>query len=147
MKVVRVERFTFPFEVDVCPDCRGFFLDKGETGKIAGGRDVERLLHDYAGDRGPAECPGCSSKMRLRTLKARGHAVTVDVCPDCRGTWLDGKELEQLKEAYEAYVHDHPGPEQEKPSPPSRALAASSAQAHQGPVGFAAMMGWAPIVK
>lgn len=37
-------------------------------------------------------CPNCSSAMT--EISRRG--VFVDVCPNCRGVWLDGGELEKL---------------------------------------------------
>lgn len=91
------------FEVDECSKCGGFFLDRGEVAKLAGGRELERLLHEYAGERGPLGCPRCGQGMKLRTLRAEGNEVTLDLCPGCRGVWLDGGELEALRAAYRAY--------------------------------------------
>jgi len=145
MKVLRVERVAFPFEVDVCGKCHGFFLDKGEAGKIAGGRELERLLHAYAGERGPASCPGCGDKMRLRTLTAKGHSVTVDVCSRCKGTWLDGQELAGLKAAYQAYLNEPGSTLQDPKHGATTAASAQESQEHAG--GLAAMIGWAPLLK
>lgn len=40
-------------------------------------------------------CPNCSTPMN--EVNRRG--VYVDVCPNCRGVWLDGGELEKLLSA------------------------------------------------
>ncbi|AEF93846.1 hypothetical protein Desca_0971 [Desulfotomaculum nigrificans CO-1-SRB] len=56
-------------------------------------------------------CPACSAEMR----QARKEGVIIDVCPSCRGIWLDHGELEKIiersREALvdydELYDHDH----------------------------------------
>jgi len=39
-------------------------------------------------------CPVCDAK--LRTVEK--NAVEVDICPDCKGIWLDRGELEKIVE-------------------------------------------------
>jgi Zn-finger nucleic acid-binding protein len=89
-----------------CPGCRGLFLRRRVLRKVTGVPDIERLLHDYAGEKSPIKCPRCNSTMKLRTLRAQGHAVTVDLCIDCRGIWLDEGELEELQAAYGALQYE-----------------------------------------
>ncbi|MBN2368032.1 zf-TFIIB domain-containing protein [Candidatus Woesearchaeota archaeon] len=38
------------------------------------------------------DCPRCNVKMN----KIRKHDVVIDVCPGCKGMWLDDKEIEKL---------------------------------------------------
>lgn len=38
------------------------------------------------------KCPKCGADLKLQTLKN----VSVDVCPDCKGLWLDAGELELI---------------------------------------------------
>ena len=40
------------------------------------------------------KCPVCDSKMKA--VEKRG--VEVDICPDCKGVWLDRGELDKLIE-------------------------------------------------
>lgn len=39
-------------------------------------------------------CPVCDAKLRA----VDKHGVEVDICPDCKGVWLDRGELEKLIE-------------------------------------------------
>jgi Zn-finger nucleic acid-binding protein len=39
-------------------------------------------------------CPSCHSTMEIRDR----HGVEIDLCPRCRGVWLDKGELDQLLE-------------------------------------------------
>jgi len=39
-------------------------------------------------------CPVCDAKLRA----VEKHGVEVDICPDCKGVWLDRGELEKLIE-------------------------------------------------
>ena len=38
------------------------------------------------------QCPVCDERMR----EVEKHGVTVDLCPSCKGVWLDRGELEKL---------------------------------------------------
>lgn len=42
-------------------------------------------------------CPMCTTAMEKTVVLN----VTVDKCPSCRGVWLDGGELDMLKQAIE----------------------------------------------
>ena len=43
-------------------------------------------------------CPSCGGHLHPR----EHHGVTIDVCPDCGGTWLDRGELELLEHVEES---------------------------------------------
>ncbi len=47
-------------------------------------------------------CPTCRSAMEKSVVLN----IIVDKCPSCRGAWLDGGELELLREAIKAGVDD-----------------------------------------
>lgn len=49
-------------------------------------------------------CPSCTSPMS--EVSRRG--VYVDVCPSCRGVWLDGGELEKLLSTADAGAAEAP---------------------------------------
>lgn len=38
------------------------------------------------------QCPVCGERMR----EIEKHGVTIDICPGCKGVWLDRGELEKL---------------------------------------------------
>ncbi|GBD40788.1 hypothetical protein HRbin39_00157 [bacterium HR39] len=61
-------------------------------------------------------CPNCAEGMR----EVERHGVRIDVCPKCRGVWLDRGELEKLLEAAAAGAGgDAPGPGPAASAPPS----------------------------
>ena len=44
------------------------------------------------------ECPVCGDKLR----EIQKHGVEVDICPGCKGVWLDKGELEKILELADA---------------------------------------------
>lgn len=38
------------------------------------------------------KCPKCGADLQEREF----HHVKIDICPECRGTWMDAGELEML---------------------------------------------------
>lgn len=62
-------------------------------------------------------CPLCNVPMR--EVERRG--VRIDVCPECRGVWLDGGELEKLlgleeqAAGYYRESEEHPRPPHHTP--------------------------------
>ena len=46
------------------------------------------------------QCPQCRSEM----VTQRRHGVEVDLCPFCRGVWLDRGELDQIVERSSRYT-------------------------------------------
>ena len=48
------------------------------------------------------QCPRCNVAMRERE---KGDVV-IDICPQCRGVWLDPGELERLSERESRYYDD-----------------------------------------
>jgi Zn-finger nucleic acid-binding protein len=86
-------------EVDRCAACGGVWCDDQElqalldapTEALAALRGRRRA--DF--DQQAAACPRDGARL-TRMFSSRTRAVTVDACPDCRGIWLDGGELERL---------------------------------------------------
>ncbi len=52
-------------------------------------------------------CPVCDA--RLRPIEK--HNVEIDICPDCKGVWLDRGELERIIEAVAGGSEPAPRPE------------------------------------
>jgi hypothetical protein len=48
-------------------------------------RMAERASHHM-------KCPKCGGDLKETTF----HHMKIDVCPDCKGTWLDAGEIEML---------------------------------------------------
>ncbi|MCS6936312.1 MAG: zf-TFIIB domain-containing protein [Candidatus Bipolaricaulota bacterium] len=56
-------------------------------------------------------CPLCDVSMR--EVERRG--VRIDVCPECRGVWLDRGELEKLLNAEATWYEERDRPARERP--------------------------------
>jgi Zn-finger nucleic acid-binding protein len=97
--------------LDHCPQCRGVWCDRGE---------IERMLDVVVtGLRVPSDaaicarrCPICSE--RLHSFLYRGTHVTVDGCRSCTGIWLDGGELERIRQR-RRFAAQHLGSIRERP--------------------------------
>ncbi len=60
--------------------------------------DVDREARERASH--VMRCPRCGGHLAARTH----HGVTIDVCPDCGGTFLDRGELELLEHVEESQL-------------------------------------------
>ncbi len=105
---MRVEMYEAA-EVDVCPECWGYWLDRGEFGVIADSKqfsfsDEERRkliawaqtehAKKRAGKAGPDEviqCPRCKKSMQKIDMNVE-VPITLDRCKE-HGIWFDAKEL------------------------------------------------------
>ena len=81
-------------ELDECSQCGGLWFDPNELNKIIGGeKSVEGMIFvsNKLGEQ--LRCPDCNIPMEYCTVEG----VTVDICQECEGIWLDYGELELLK--------------------------------------------------
>lgn len=87
--------------VDLCPQCSGEFLDRGEIRKLTGDRDLHKLLTKHLGIDSDSQllCPACGGLMDAEHLELESATVEVDVCLSCHGVWLDDGELGKIKES------------------------------------------------
>ncbi|MEW5850076.1 MAG: zf-TFIIB domain-containing protein [Myxococcota bacterium] len=79
-------------EIDVCPRCRGVWLDWTELGDLVELRELITGLTsgaDWQRDLELGMCP--DDGKALQRLEVGAYAV--DRCPECEGLWLDGGEL------------------------------------------------------
>lgn len=97
--------------LDRCPVCQGLFFDAGELESLVRLAHLlsEVRLDEPEIDAAPAEevarevlCPADGAAMSPEDL----GGVTIDVCPSCRGIWLDGGELAAIKLA-ESNIRAH----------------------------------------
>ena len=88
--------------VDMCPTCGGAFFDAGELETIIQIVDIFRnirLLEEEIDTVSAYEkerilyCPECSKEMNPKEIAGE----IIDVCPNCRGIWLDKGEIIALK--------------------------------------------------
>lgn len=104
-----LDRATFQgLEVDLCPECGGLWLDRGEITRAARlpEKELSRLRSQLQGSAGPppvptenkAPCPACDGHLSEAVL----GTVHVDYCSSCHGIFLDRGELEQAIEAVRA---------------------------------------------
>lgn len=52
--------------------------------------DEQRLKNERASHY--MKCPKCGADLQEKSF----HSVKIDVCPECKGTWMDAGELEML---------------------------------------------------
>jgi Zn-finger nucleic acid-binding protein len=88
--------------IDVCPECKGIWLDGGELAMLRAGEGMEKeeILADARAEilkerAEIASVVGMCPKCQTAYLDAVRHAgVEVDICPSCKGMFFDDGELE-----------------------------------------------------
>ena len=97
--------------IDVCQrGCAGIWFDQAELRALDEPADKagERLIelagtpHVKVDLTQRRRCPKCPDSVLMRHFYSAKRAVTVDECPTCAGTWLDGGELEQIRREYDS---------------------------------------------
>ncbi|MEW6280775.1 MAG: zf-TFIIB domain-containing protein [Candidatus Eremiobacterota bacterium] len=94
---MRLVRFG-DLEVDQCERCDGIWFDDGEPERfvtVASRGALEPIFFDDPSDKvppGQRKCPRCNILMRVWEW----GETHVDVCPECRGLWLDRWELQKI---------------------------------------------------
>ena len=97
-----LDRATFEgLEVDLCPQCGGLWLDRGELTRAARLPEAElKRLRTTLAESGTPDapatddkipCPACPGELTEVVL----GAVHVDYCGSCHGIFLDRGELEE----------------------------------------------------
>jgi len=97
--------------IDVCQGgCAGIWFDQAELRSLDEPVDkAGEILVELAGKpqltvdlTQRRRCPRCPDSVLMRHFYSAKRAVTVDECPTCAGTWLDGGELEQIRREYDS---------------------------------------------
>lgn len=97
-------------DIDVCPACQGTWLNSESLHKINDGFfiNLEEIAFDAANptDEDPAlNCSQCSGSPVLRKVSPPGHPdLVIDVCPSCKGFWLDAGEVEKMRDVSDSLV-------------------------------------------
>ncbi len=89
-------------EVDQCFVCTGVWFDRGELEKYLSRRltiidspEIETEMRKEQ-DRKIGKCPRCRIDM-VKKKSPRDSSVTIDVCEQCSGIWLDNTEIDKLE--------------------------------------------------
>ena len=89
-------------ELDHCNRCKGNFFDLGEVGAAFGVfTDPEKWVDTHVATslgRSKLRCPAGHERFQAFRVSFEKKEVEVDVCPHCKGLWLDATEGKQLRE-------------------------------------------------
>jgi Zn-finger nucleic acid-binding protein len=106
MKVIcpkcKVATAPWVFEADLvfdrCETCMGMWLDAGELARLSGSAQDFPSEAATSGPQTHSNCPKCVM-IRLQEVKfsSRDNLV-VEICTDCKGLWLDSRELTQARD-------------------------------------------------
>jgi len=86
--------------VDQCPNCKGTWFDEKELSLLLAEdsrviASLQRGGEKEIADNKKGRCPRDHADL-LRVYSSMDRSVTLDVCPDCHGIWVDGGEFEKL---------------------------------------------------
>ncbi len=89
--------------MEVCDNCGGTFLDKGELNNLATGLagDIEFCSIDDEGHEdlfSKRECPKCNNQVMNKINLLRYSDIIFDHCPECDGFFLDKDEISGMNE-------------------------------------------------
>lgn len=102
--------------VDVCPECGGLWLDRGELEQKGAQMPTHLVAISPKEER---TCPRCVEPLAL----FRGELLELDTCERCGGLYLDAGEIEVLMAArrLERPAVEEEGPEASPPAEPPTA--------------------------
>ena len=109
-----VKRYAGNLEIDLCGECGGIWLDRGELeaiqdmGSQAYSAELAEMNHYFDDSYEMAkailekdyDCPDCKTTMIKREY-AYCSQVMIDTCPACKGLWLHQGELAELERFFE----------------------------------------------
>ncbi|HBP18563.1 MAG TPA: hypothetical protein DEA08_12360 [Planctomycetes bacterium] len=78
---------------EYCLGCRGTWLDSGDLTRALG---VARKIPRKGGKATEVACVRCPNKQLIEVIYP-GSETPIDICPDCRGVWLDADEASALR--------------------------------------------------
>jgi len=95
---------SFKLEADQCYVCGGVWFDKGELAKYkterltvldsdALGKGLDQELDSKKG-----KCPRCDVILKKAPYE-KEPSITLDVCEQCGGIWLDSTEIDRVERA------------------------------------------------
>jgi Zn-finger nucleic acid-binding protein len=93
-------------EADICINCGGTWLDRGELDLLLEGATNSRMAQmtpaTETDEKPKRDCPICDARMQLVVCAGentpKSDAVVVDKCPNNDGLWFDKGELKRILE-------------------------------------------------
>ncbi|MCL6417373.1 rhomboid family intramembrane serine protease [Aestuariirhabdus sp. Z084] len=91
-------------ELDVCRACGGHWFEHDELNRVLSRVDNGHNEADYQQQLGPVlgisdrPCPEGHGRMQSHQLLAQ-YQVSIDICEQCQGVWVDSDELHQVKQS------------------------------------------------
>ena len=97
----------YGIKIEGCPECKGVFLDRDELRKLKdkserGSWTTLRWMDDEVESIGKVNampskrlCPKCKNE-KLISTSFGDSTIIIDWCPNCRGTWLDRGEFQEI---------------------------------------------------
>ena len=94
---MRVRELKDGVRVDVCPQCKGMWLDHGELKALVEARMSERSGPEVLanGERTEFNCPDCEQPLFTRRFERRSD-ILIEQCSQCAGIFLDVGELKEV---------------------------------------------------
>jgi len=96
--------------VSTCPSCGGMYLHSGELNKIAGPTSGDLEFSTVDGDSfehddeyGPINCPVDTGVAMRKVEFVMLSGIILDYCETCHGFWVDGRELQRIREEVSEY--------------------------------------------
>ena len=85
-------------DVDFCSECKGIWFDAGELAfYVEVEKDVPDLEAAIASGKPSGHfCPRCSTEL-VETHYVPGESLMIDVCPSCKGIFLDKGEVPRVE--------------------------------------------------
>lgn len=107
-------------EIDACPKCWGIWFDADELGTFFKSDQLKKRFF-LTEEAMPLQAVGFTMSTRARPCPRCNKAmseklygdVSIDICPSCRGIWLDDGELQRIVKHYYKGTRDEDGIRQE----------------------------------
>lgn len=96
--------------ISVCDTCGGMYLSQGELNRVAGPTSGDLEFSTIDGDSfkhedeyGPIECPVDADRQMKKVEFVIFTGIILDYCETCHGFWVDGRELNRIREEVREY--------------------------------------------
>ncbi len=76
-----------------CERCRGFWIPGAALHRVMSEKGMSEVWMARRGERSQLKCPECRDGCEDVLVDGR----RLDVCPSCRGVWLDAGEVQDLR--------------------------------------------------
>jgi Zn-finger nucleic acid-binding protein len=81
-------------KVDYCPQCKGFWLNKGEIEKVSEVA-IKELIVPAKAQKVLRACP--HFRKLMHSFNYPQTLVEIEMCKTCEGLWIDARELNEIE--------------------------------------------------